>query len=71
MNEKKPSVLMGIVGALMGAVLGGALIILLNRLGVVSAASGVLLSVAVIFGYIKLGNSLVFPVLSFVWRSLR
>ena len=61
MNGKKPNVLMGIVGALIGALIGGALIILLSRLGVVSAASGVLLSVAVIFGYIKLGNGFGFP----------
>lgn len=61
MNGKKSNVLMGIVGALIGALIGGALIILLSRLGVVSAASGVLLSIAVIYGYIKLGNGFGFP----------
>jgi len=61
MYENKPNVLKGILGAFLGALIGGAVIILLSRLGVVSAASGVLLSVCVIMGYLKLGNSFGFP----------
>ena len=55
------NMLMGIVGALIGAVVGGAVIILLSRLGVVAAASGIILSACVIMGYMKLGNDMSIP----------
>lgn len=49
---------LGIVGALIGAVIGGASIVLLSQLGFVAAISGVLLAVCTLKGYELLGKQL-------------
>ena len=52
--EPKPvreNVALGIVGALLGALLGGASIILLSRLGYIASLSGVLIAFATLGGY--------------------
>ena len=54
----KENVLMGTVGALVGALLGGASIILFNMIGSISALSGVLIAFATLKGYEKLGKTL-------------
>ena len=55
---KPENVLTGVVGALIGAVLGGASIILLSQLGFVAAISGVILAVCTLKGYELLGGRL-------------
>ena len=55
---KTENVLTGVVGALIGAVLGGASIVLLSQLGMVAAISGVILAVCTLKGYELLGNEL-------------
>ena len=57
-QEKPENVLTGVVGALIGAVLGGASIILLSQLGFVAAISGVILAVCTLKGYELLGGRL-------------
>ena len=54
----KENVAMGFVGALIGALLGGASIILLSRLGYVAALSGLLIAFATLKGYELLGKGL-------------
>ena len=49
---------LGILGALLGAMLGGGAIILLGQMGLVSALSGVILAYATLKGYEKLGGKL-------------
>lgn len=49
---------MGILGALIGAILGGASIILLSRLGYVAAISGIITAFATLKGYELLGKRL-------------
>lgn len=49
---------MGILGALVGAVIGGASIVLLSQLGFVAAISGFLLAVCTLKGYQLLGRRL-------------
>lgn len=56
--QKPENVLTGIVGAVIGAVLGGASIILLSQLGYVAAISGVILAVCTLKGYELLGGQL-------------
>lgn len=56
--EKKENVLTGVVGALIGAALGAASIILLSQLGYVAAVSGLILSVCTLKGYELLGGKL-------------
>lgn len=56
---KKPeNVLTGIVGALIGAALGGGSIILLSQLGYVAALSGLILAICTLKGYELLGGQL-------------
>lgn len=50
--------LAGVVGALLGSVLGGAVIILLSRLGYVSALSGIVMAVCALKGYELLGKKM-------------
>lgn len=56
---KKPeNVFTGIVGALIGAMIGGGCIILLSQLGYVAALSGFILAVCTLKGYELLGGQL-------------
>ena len=55
---KPENVLTGIVGALIGAVLGGASIIVLSQLGYVASISGFILAVCTLKGYELLGGQL-------------
>lgn len=55
---KPENVATGIVGALLGAVLGGASIVALGQLGYVSAISGFILAVCTLKGYELLGGQL-------------
>ena len=56
--EKQENVLTGVVGALIGAALGGASIILLSQIGYVAAISGLILAVCTLKGYELLGGKL-------------
>ncbi len=59
LNPEKPeNVLTAIIGALIGAVLGGASIVLLNQLGYVASISGLILAVCTLKGYELLGGKL-------------
>ncbi len=57
-RKKKPreNVFLGIIGAILGALVGGASIVLLSRLGFVAALSGILLVAGTVFGYEKLAG---------------
>ena len=55
---KKENVALGFVGALIGALLGGASIVLLGRLGYIASLSGVLIAFATLKGYELLGKGL-------------
>ncbi len=55
---KPENVVTGTIGALLGAAIGGLAIILLGRLGVISAISGVILAVCALKGYELLGGRL-------------
>lgn len=55
---KPENVLTGVVGALIGAVLGGASIVLLSQLGFVASISGLILAVCTLKGYELLGGQL-------------
>ena len=55
---KQENVLTGLVGAVIGAVLGGASIILLSQLGFVASMSGFILAVWTLKGYELLGGQL-------------
>ena len=50
--------LMGLIGALIGAVLGGASIILLSQIGYIASISGVILAFCTLKGYELLGKDL-------------
>ena len=54
--EKQENVFTGIIGALLGACIGGAAIVLLNQLGYVASFSGLVLAVCTIKGYELLGG---------------
>ncbi len=56
--EKKENVVTGIVGAILGAVIGGAFILILSRLGFVASISGLILAVCTLKGYELLGRKL-------------
>ncbi len=49
---------MGFLGALLGAILGGASIVLFSQMGVIAALSGVLLAIFTLKGYELLGKQL-------------
>lgn len=52
------NVLLGLIGALVGAVLGGASIILLSQLGYIASISGFILAICTLKGYELLGKRL-------------
>ncbi len=56
--EKKENIATGTVGAIIGAILGGASIVLLNQLGLVASISGFILAVCTLKGYELLGGKL-------------
>lgn len=55
---KRENILTGIVGALVGAAIGGLSIILLGQLNIVAAISGLILAVCTLKGYELLGGKL-------------
>lgn len=57
-TQKPDNVVTGTVGAIIGAVIGGAAIILLSQLGYVAAISGLILAVCTLKGYELLGGRL-------------
>ena len=57
-TEKKENVAMGILGALLGGLIGGAAIVLIGQLGLISALSGVILAFCTLKGYEILGGRL-------------
>ena len=57
-ENKKENKALGILGALLGALLGGGAIILLGQMGVISALSGTVLAYATLKGYEKLSGKL-------------
>ena len=52
----KENYVLGIIGALLGSVVGAAVILLVARMGYVSAISSAVMGFAVVFGYKKLGK---------------
>ena len=52
------NVFLGLIGALIGAILGGASIILLSQLGYIASISGVILAFCTLMGYRLLGKQL-------------
>lgn len=57
-QEKQENVSLGILGALLGGILGGAAIVLIGQLGWISALSGVALAFCTLKGYELLGKQL-------------
>lgn len=57
-EKKKSNVAAGTVGALIGALIGGASIVLVSRLGFVAAICGLILAVCTLKGYELMGGSL-------------
>ena len=57
-TEKQENVILGIIGALIGGLLGGASIVLLDQAGLVAAISGVILAICTLKGYELLGKKL-------------
>ena len=55
--EKQENMFTGIIGALLGAAIGGASIVLLGQLGYVASISGLILAVCTLKGYELLGKS--------------
>ena len=55
-QEKKENFALGILGALVGGLIGGASIVLFGQLGMISAISGVLLALCTLKGYELLGK---------------
>lgn len=56
--QKKENVLAGAAGALIGALIGGASIVLISQLGYVAAISGVLMGILTVKGYELMGGKL-------------
>lgn len=54
----RENVMLGVLGALIGALLGGASIILFSRLGYIASLSGVLIAFATLKGYELLGKGM-------------
>lgn len=50
-QEKQEKIALGILGALLGGILGGAAIVLLGQMGTISALSGVVLAFCTLKGY--------------------
>ena len=57
-QEKQENLALGILGALLGGILGGAAIVLIGQLGIISALSGVVLAFCTLKGYELLGKKL-------------
>ena len=57
-KEKRENVIAGIVGAFLGALIGGACIILISMLGYIASVSGLVLAVCTLKGYELLGGKL-------------
>ncbi|MBQ6886216.1 MAG: zinc ribbon domain-containing protein [Lachnospiraceae bacterium] len=57
-KPKSENMITGIVGALIGATIGGAVILLLSQLGFVASISGLILAVCTLKGYELLGRRL-------------
>lgn len=57
-NQKRDHLLAGLVGALLGSVLGAAVIVLIGQLGYVAAISGVIIAVCTLKGYELLSGKL-------------
>lgn len=58
LETKQENMLAGILGALVGGVIGGAAIVLVGQLGLISAISGVILAFCTLKGYELLGKKL-------------
>jgi len=56
-EEKQENMFTGIIGAVLGAVIGGASIVLLGQLGYVASISGLILAVCTLKGYELLGKT--------------
>ena len=54
--QKSENYIGGIIGALLGAVVGALLILLIARMGRIATISGILMGIAIVFGYKKLGK---------------
>ncbi|MCH5344057.1 MAG: hypothetical protein J1E64_08460 [Acetatifactor sp.] len=57
-QNRKENVLLGIMGALIGSLLGVLMIVVLGRLGIVASFSGVMMAIGVLKGYEILGGNL-------------
>ena len=57
-QEKRENAVMGILGALIGGLIGGASIVLFGQLDMISALSGVVLAFCTLKGYELLGKDL-------------
>ena len=57
-REKKENVVAGVLGAVVGALIGGGSIILLSQLGYIASVSGLILAVCTLKGYELLGGKL-------------
>jgi len=57
-KRKNENVITGFVGALIGALIGGAIIILLSQLGYIASVSGLVLAVCTLKGYELLGGGM-------------
>lgn len=56
--KKRENIVAGAVGAFLGAMLGGACIVMLGQLGYVAALSGMVMAVCALKGYELLGGRL-------------
>lgn len=57
-TQKRENVITGTVGALIGAAIGGAVILLLGQLGFIASISGFILAICTLKGYELLGRKL-------------
>lgn len=57
-DDKEENVVMGVLGAIVGSVIGGILIVLFGQLGFVASLSGVVMGYATLAGYKRLGNKI-------------
>lgn len=57
-RRKRENVIAGIVGAFIGALIGGGCIILISQLGYIASVSGLILAVCTLKGYELLGGKL-------------
>lgn len=60
-QEKRGNMLLGTLGALLGAIIGGVSIVIFSQLGYVAALSGLILAVCTLKGYELLGKKLTTP----------